>query len=98
MKSILKWTSFAFALLVIGFSIYGFTATLTMNVDDFMPDTIPILTVVWIFIALGSLLICIGAFKENKTLVIAGAIIFIVGVVVLFITRGLNIRYMYNNF
>jgi hypothetical protein len=94
MKSILKWTSFAFALVAIGVSLLGIVATVeAIGSPEFMPNFVSLIIVAFIFIATGSILVCVGTFKPNKTLVIMGAIVCTVGLTMVFMTISSNVRW-----
>jgi hypothetical protein len=95
MKSILKWASLIFAIIVVGFSIYALISAVGMKEESWHhPDFIPLVMVSFVVIPVGAIFLCVGAFKHNKTVIIVGAIIFIFGVACLIFTYKMGVTHM----
>lgn len=104
MKRVLKWSSLPFAILAVTVAVVFLVSAIGMlptdaDRTDFMPHShvgaISLLIASTVFIGSGPVMLSAGAFKGSRTLSIIGAVVFVFGVVLLFVSREINIGHMY---
>lgn len=105
MKSTLKWGSLFLAIIAVVVAIYILSLAISMwptdaeKSDPIMPhdseDAISLLIASTFLTGGGPVLLCVGAFKGNKAMVGAGAVVLVCGLAVFFAARAVNVRYIY---
>lgn len=104
MKIVLKWSSLLFAILAVTAAVYILVSAIDMlptaaDKANFMPDNsvdaIALLIASSVFIGSGPVSLSVGAFRRNKTLSIVGAVVLVFGVILIFVSRAINIAHMY---
>lgn len=103
MKSVLKWSSLPFAILAVTVAVYILVSAIGMFPTDadkanFMPDNsvdaMALLIASSVFIGSGPVSLSIGAFRRNRTLPIIGAVVFVFGVILFFVSLTININHI----
>lgn len=96
MKKIYPWLSFMLAVVVCVVAIYGAVSFADMWGDDMAYSGATALGIAaLVAAAVGSILLCVGAFRKSKTLGIMGSILLVGGIILLFVARAVNIAHVW---
>ena len=99
MKTIFKWLGVVLSIALFIFSIYAIvgTAGITMDGDSYS-GAVALLWSVPIMWLAASVLLCVGSLKMKKDFIILSVILIVLGVIMLFVSRYINITHRNNRY